>query len=718
MEILMETRNKRDIIKNVLIIFLIVMLLLTFFSNTIMNKSLPEVATQYASYKQISDRIRTTATVIANEDYSVVLDDAREIVEVKVRRGDRVERGQVLFVLDERDSSAISQAETELNNLLIQREQFMLEGSKSESDKYTSDIDKVKADLAKLDLKITPLPDGSAPAQTLEEEIEAIELLVEAKNKELTKLRGKMTTFEQTYDSEEEVLGELNNNRILYFKAKEEYEAAKEEYDSAKEEIEELELEIEKLREEIDSYTKKKLESEELLAGLKYTSDDISVLKAAMDEAKIELNAVKREYEMFLDMMEARDEYNSASEEEKAEKEQAYLEAKAAYEDFTGRTEGNYRSESEYLELCELKENKVENAEDEYYDAVYIAEEASEYEEDIARYESAIKKRNNKIDSNQKNINSLNKDLEKLTEEKNLAEEAMKKLEAEVMSGESQSSYLELSVEVEGIEAEIKEYEKQKTYREEKTTLLEKIEELEGQKATEDKDKQYNDNIYALQLQNLNKSITQKQKELANLRKTLADNQIISPVTGTISSIGYNAGEEIPAGGVACKISLSEKGYTMEFAATNEQCQQIRVGDRAELQNYYWGTTPEITVSGFKNDPSNPGRGKIVVLTVMGDVEAGQSLTFALGNKSRSYDKVVPSSAVREDSNGKFILVVDSKSTPLGNRYTARRVDVQVIASDATSSALSGELLGGEFVITTSSAPVSDGMQVRLADTN
>ena len=43
------------------------------------------------------------------------------------------------------------------------------------SDKYTSDIDKVKADLAKLDLKITPLPDGSAPAQTLEAEIEALD---------------------------------------------------------------------------------------------------------------------------------------------------------------------------------------------------------------------------------------------------------------------------------------------------------------------------------------------------------------------------------------------------------------------------------------------------------------------------------------------------------------------------------------------------------------
>ena len=37
--------NRKEWIKNVAIIFLTVMLILTFFSNTIMNYSLPEVAT-------------------------------------------------------------------------------------------------------------------------------------------------------------------------------------------------------------------------------------------------------------------------------------------------------------------------------------------------------------------------------------------------------------------------------------------------------------------------------------------------------------------------------------------------------------------------------------------------------------------------------------------------------------------------------------------------
>ena len=41
-----NTKKRREWIKNAAIVFLVIMLILTFFSNTIMNYSLPEVATQ------------------------------------------------------------------------------------------------------------------------------------------------------------------------------------------------------------------------------------------------------------------------------------------------------------------------------------------------------------------------------------------------------------------------------------------------------------------------------------------------------------------------------------------------------------------------------------------------------------------------------------------------------------------------------------------------
>ena len=62
------------------------------------------------------------------------------------------------------------------------------------------------------------------------------------------------------------------------------------------------------------------------------------------------------------------------------------------------------------------------------------------------------------------------------------------------------------------------------------------------------------------------------------------------------------------------------------------------------------------------------------------------------------------------------MLVVTSKSSPLGNRYFAQRVDVEVLASDEVSCAVQGSLNMGDYVITTSSKPVKDGDQVKMKD--
>ena len=75
----------------------------------------------------------------------------------------------------------------------------------------------------------------------------------------------------------------------------------------------------------------------------------------------------------------------------------------------------------------------------------------------------------------------------------------------------------------------------------------------------------------------------------------------------------------------------------------------------------------------------------------------------------------MPKSALREDANGNFVLIITSRNTPLGNRYTATRADVQVLAEDDTSAAVSG-LSANDYVITTSSKPIDPGSQVRMVE--
>ena len=112
-----EQPRNRDWVKNAAIIFLVVILVLTFFSNTIMNRTLPEVATQEVTSGSIVARVRGTGTVQANSNTQVKMDQNRVIRSVLVKVGQQVKAGDVLFTLGEGASEDIDAAEDKLQSL-------------------------------------------------------------------------------------------------------------------------------------------------------------------------------------------------------------------------------------------------------------------------------------------------------------------------------------------------------------------------------------------------------------------------------------------------------------------------------------------------------------------------------------------------------------------------------------------------------------------------
>ena len=82
-------RKKREWIKTAAIVFLSVMLVLTFFSSTIQNWSLPEVATQYVQSGSITAKAMITGTVESVDPYEVKVTETRKVASVAVRTGER-----------------------------------------------------------------------------------------------------------------------------------------------------------------------------------------------------------------------------------------------------------------------------------------------------------------------------------------------------------------------------------------------------------------------------------------------------------------------------------------------------------------------------------------------------------------------------------------------------------------------------------------------------
>ena len=74
-----RSEARKGWIKNLAIVFLMIMLILTFFSNTIMNYSLPQVATQYVQEGNITPKVRGSGIAEVEDPYSVKAPNARVI---------------------------------------------------------------------------------------------------------------------------------------------------------------------------------------------------------------------------------------------------------------------------------------------------------------------------------------------------------------------------------------------------------------------------------------------------------------------------------------------------------------------------------------------------------------------------------------------------------------------------------------------------------------
>lgn len=509
--------KKREWIKNVAIIFLSVMLVLTFFSNTIMNYSLPQVATEYVQSGSISNKIRGTGVVEAIDPYHVVVDETRTIKSVAVKQDDMVEKGDVLYYLEDIESEELKTARNELAAAEIEYEKAVLNGG-----------------------------------------------ITSARLKEIQ--AGNVQSLEQSQSN-----------------------------------LSALQSQIDASQKIVDDLTKQ-------ISLLEQDKVDASVESKALADAQVALNNAR----------------------------------------------------------VDLSRKQAA------YDA--LADRPDDDPEKIAAKEA--------LDA---------------------AQEKVWKLEAKVANAQIA---LEQKLNSPEIANQIAQLQRQKIEEEGKLSAK-----------TQEKEKKLETILLELDLAESYRKISEQKAEVEKLEEKSVGATINAPVAGKVTSVAYAAGETTQAGADAAVIQLNGKGMMLSFTTGVKQASVIRVGDPVEVQNMWYYGDISANLTAIKSDPDNPRENRRLIFEIAGaDVMPGDNLTLAVGQRSMNYDLIVPNSAVREDNNGKFILIVQSKSAPFGNRYVAQRVDVEVLASDDNYTAINALLEGYEYVITTSTKPLEAGDQIRLAE--
>jgi len=222
-----------------------------------------------------------------------------------------------------------------------------------------------------------------------------------------------------------------------------------------------------------------------------------------------------------------------------------------------------------------------------------------------------------------------------------------------------------------------------------------------------------------IELRELRQEIEDKKAEIEALERDDTGSVVTSLVGGIVTAINISPGNQAAPDTPLMVIEVVDRGYSLFFSVSAEQSTRVNIGDQAEVDRGWWslGEPMVATLTSIRPDPENPVAGRMLHFAISGEeVQSGINLNLVLNQRSENFSVIVPNSAVREDTNGNFVLIVTSRTSPLGNRFFATRADVSIIASDDVNSAVSGALTGGEFIITTSSHPIEPGMQVRLVD--
>ena len=657
-----ETK-KRGWVKNAAIIFLIVLLVLTFFSNTILNWSLPEVKGQYAGWGTILTSVRGTGTVTANMGYAVRLSSEREIRDVLIRQGDYITAGQTLFLLaEEGESEELTAALEMLEEMRYNYNVRYLQLEKSDYGDQTRAIEDLKTEIAELEALRVSLAELDAELKAAGENTAALTAKAEQIGEQIAEIEEKITE-----EASENASGDPEVAKALTA------------LESAQASLKAAEREQEEANRDVAEY--------QSCLTMSYDS-----AKAMYRAASDELDAAKIEY---TDTKELYDSLKAAAESDLPDGEKPTAEE-------LRDAERAFAAASKRLENATEDFN---DAEDEYQNASEYQPLLNEALADQAKAERRVSECTEIVGRRQDALNAAAKTASKaLIGELDAAKAELKTVNASLKEAQKKEEEIAGKMEMTLPEADAE-------LKAKKRELDAQVAALEKQQASDEVTDKLND----LELQKARSEIAKQEAAVEKLRGTGSESEVVSKYSGIVTSVMYMAGDTVPSGEALATVDVEGKGYTMSIPVTNEQSRQINVGDAATISNNWWSNITAV-VSAIRNDPSNPGKGKLVDLDIGGDVSDGQSLTVSIGERQTGYNLVVPNSAVKEDADGTFILIASAKSTPLGTRYIAERVDVTVITKDSVNTALeAGTEYGYDYVITNTSAPLSAGQQVRLA---
>ena len=623
-------KNRREWVKNAVIVFLLIMLVLTFFSNTIMNYTLAEVSTKNIISGVMTSGIEGSISIKSTRVYEINAEDIRKVKRVVVRTGQEVKEGQTIFYLSSVDDEATETQKQQLNEMKLEYQKALLVNSPDYA------LDNVTIKLKREELqnainKRSKIINNQTEINSLKNDISILKIQEETITNKIAVMETDISSISSSQYTalSTEIYLKVNNLVNDFDRKKEEYNSVKAKVDelrlklyngdvdlieSSKRNIEKLNLELQRLKEDLTSAS-----AEEQIQKQREINDKENEIKYANDDLQ-KLYQYKQEYDIKVIELNTKNEAMILS--------KSNLDSTLNSEMITLKTS----VENSKKELNDIK-SKIANKENTLY---------------------------------------------------------------ELQGGGTASTPEELNATIKQLETDLE------------TAILTLLK--------TQKENQTEQSKSALDIEDKKKKIEELEQKVLKKEAEVSEMELKAPVDGTITEINISPGQQTTLDKPLAVIEIKEEnGYSASLTGIDSvKAQKLKIGSEAEVKDNY-DFNGKVILSAINRDKTDNKKSELV-FSITGNVSPGDSLKIKLSTEQKPYENVVPTSAVKSDSKGKFVLVIQEKSTPLGTRYYAKRVDVTVSDNDDLNSAITGDFNeNNRYVILTSNKPVSDGDQVRLA---
>ena len=217
-----------------------------------------------------------------------------------------------------------------------------------------------------------------------------------------------------------------------------------------------------------------------------------------------------------------------------------------------------------------------------------------------------------------------------------------------------------------------------------------------------------------IEAENLQLEIQDQEKKLSKLEELKASDGLFrAERTGTVEKLPEIGTSE----NTAVLLSDTEGGYEVIVTVDEEEAKSLTVGMDAEVEDssssLYGGTV----YSGIVKEISAPDADKnaeVKITLPEREWKQGTNLEVRMVKKTLKHPVCVPLSAVRSNSGGNFVYIIERRSSVLGAENVLIEIPVTLLLSGDSSAAIDGAISQGDTILLDSTKPVSAGDRVRL----